>query len=77
MPITTTEIKKEQRDTMLTETLTSLWESSVRASHHFLTEGDIANLKPYVKEVMHAIDRCSLPVKGRNMRRSAAYRTAK
>lgn len=56
MPITTTEIKKEQRDTMLTETLTSLWESSVRASHHFLTEGDIANLKPYVKEVMHAID---------------------
>lgn len=53
---TVTEIRKEQRDTALTEALAYLWERSVRASHHFLTEGDIANLKPYVKEVMHAID---------------------
>lgn len=56
MPITTTEIKKEQRDTALIEALTCLWENSVRASHHFLTEVDIANLKPYVKEALQAID---------------------
>lgn len=56
MPITTTEIKKEQRDTALIEALTCLWENSVRTSHHFLTEVDIANLKPYVKEALQAID---------------------
>ena len=56
MLITTTEIKKEQRDTALIEALTCLWENSVRASHHFLTEVDIANLKPYVKEALQAID---------------------
>ena len=61
---TVTEIRKEQRDTMLTETLTSLWESSVRASHHFLTEGDIANLKPYVKEALQAIDTLLITSKG-------------
>lgn len=53
---TITEIQRDRRDTALIETLTNLWERSVRASHHFLTEGDIANLKPYVKEALQAID---------------------
>lgn len=53
---TVTEIRKEQRDTALTEALAYLWERSVRASHHFLKEGDIANLKPYVKEALLTID---------------------
>lgn len=52
---TITEIQRDKRDTALIETLTHLWERSVRASHHFLTEGDIANLKPYVKEALQAI----------------------
>lgn len=53
--MTITEIQKDKRDTALIETLTCLWERSVRASHHFLKEGDIANLKPYVKEALQAI----------------------
>lgn len=53
---TITEIQRDKRDTALIETLTHLWERSVRASHHFLTEGDIANLKPYVKEALLTID---------------------
>ena len=52
---TVTEIGKEQRDIALIETLTSLWERSVRASHNFLKEDDIANLKPYVKEALQAV----------------------
>lgn len=54
--ITTNQVNKEQRTGALVEALADLWESSVRASHHFLTEGDIANLKPYVKEALQAID---------------------
>ena len=52
---TVTEIRKEQRDTALTEALAYLWERSVRASHNFLKECDIANLKPYVKEALQAV----------------------
>ena len=52
---TITEIQRDKRDTAIIETLTHLWERSVRASHHFLTEGDIANLKPYVKEALQAV----------------------
>jgi putative acetyltransferase len=32
------------------EELVELWERSVRASHHFLTEGDIVGLRPFVRE---------------------------
>ena len=52
---TITEIQRDKRDTAIIETLACLWERSVRASHHFLTEGDIANLKPYVKEALLVI----------------------
>lgn len=52
---TITEIQRDKRDTAIIKTLTHLWERSVRASHHFLTEGDIANLKPYVKEALQVI----------------------
>lgn len=36
--------------------LTSLWEDSVRATHHFLTEQDIQNLKPMVYEGLNTIN---------------------
>ena len=37
------------RTDILLNALTSLWEASVRSTHHFLTEGEILNLVPYVK----------------------------
>lgn len=40
----------DTRDTSLTTALLRLWEESVRASHHFLSPGDIEALKPFVVE---------------------------
>ena len=39
-----------ERTPVLIETLTQLWEKSVQASHHFLSESDIRRLIPFVKE---------------------------
>jgi putative acetyltransferase len=36
--------------------LTELWESSVRATHHFLTDTDIAALRPLVAEELAGSD---------------------
>lgn len=43
-------IPPSERDSGLLNSLTALWEASVRATHHFLREADIENLKPYVTE---------------------------
>lgn len=43
-------IPPAERDGGLLNALTTLWEASVRATHHFLREADIENLKPYVTE---------------------------
>ena len=37
------------RTNALIDALTTLWEASVRATHHFLTEDDIQKLTPFVK----------------------------
>ncbi|MDE6451689.1 MAG: GNAT family N-acetyltransferase [Odoribacter sp.] len=42
-------LPSERNDGLLNR-LTVLWEASVRATHHFLQEADIQNLKPYVME---------------------------
>ena len=34
------------------DTLVALWERSVRATHHFLTEADIGALRPLVREAL-------------------------
>ena len=39
----------------MTETLTRLWESSVRATHHFLSEADIEALRPQVGEAFQGV----------------------
>lgn len=39
-----------ERTDVLTDALTALWEASVRATHHFLTEEDIRKLLPFVRE---------------------------
>lgn len=51
------------------EWLTELWEASVRATHHFLSEGDICEIREYVpmalRGVQHlviVVDRSHVPV---------------
>lgn len=44
-----------ERDGKLTDALTALWEASVRATHHFLTEEDIHKLAPFVREGLSGI----------------------
>lgn len=45
-------INKEDMDNIL-----DVWESSVRATHHFLNEEDIISLKPQVKEGAYYVDK--------------------
>lgn len=45
------------RPEALINRLLSLWESSVRATHHFLSEKDITHLRPVVAEAL-----CHIPV---------------
>ena len=45
-----------ERTPVLIETLTRLWEKSVQASHHFLSESDIHRLIPFVKEGLTQIE---------------------
>lgn len=44
--INMTAVEKDQRSPMLIGKLLEIWEASVRASHHFLTEADIVRLAP-------------------------------
>ena len=44
------------RTPTLINALTALWERSVRATHHFLTEDDIQRLTPFVKMGLSGID---------------------
>lgn len=48
-------IPPSERNEGLLNRLTALWEASVRATHHFLRETDIENLKPYVTEGLASI----------------------
>ncbi|MDE5947961.1 MAG: GNAT family N-acetyltransferase [Prevotella sp.] len=43
-------ITPSERSGWFLNRLATLWEASVRATHHFLCEADIENLKPYVTE---------------------------
>lgn len=40
----------------LIDALAAVWEASVRATHHFLTEDDIQKLKPFVKTGLSGIE---------------------
>lgn len=44
------------RTDALIDALTTLWEASVRATHHFLTEEDIQKLIPFVKMGVSGIE---------------------
>lgn len=45
----------EQRDAYLIERLTQVWESSVRATHTFLSEGDIVEIRDYVPMALQGV----------------------
>lgn len=49
-------IENPDRTDTLIDTLTTLWEASVRATHHFLTEDDIQKLTPFVKMGLSGIE---------------------
>ena len=42
----------EERTPRLLEQLTAVWESSVRATHHFLSPEEIAAIRPYVPQAL-------------------------
>ena len=54
MNITT--IEKDQRSPILIGKLLEIWEVSVRASHHFLTEADIIRLTPQAENALRCIE---------------------
>ena len=49
-------IEKAVRDPELIAEMLGIWESSVRASHHFLTDVDILRLMPQAEEALHQIE---------------------
>ena len=48
-------IEKDDRTLELVAGLLGIWEASVRASHHFLTEEDIRSLCPQAEEAVRQI----------------------
>lgn len=46
------EIKKEDRNDNLIQELVKVWENSVRATHKFLSNGVILEIKKYVPEAV-------------------------
>lgn len=43
-------------DSSLTEKLLSIWESSVRATHLFLSDGEIKKIKKYVSQALNGVE---------------------
>lgn len=48
-------IAPEERTDTLISALTVLWEASVRETHHFLSEGEIQEIKRYVPEALRHV----------------------
>lgn len=44
------------RDPLLIQKLLEVWESSVRATHLFLSDNDINNIKEYVPQALKEVD---------------------
>lgn len=49
-------IVSPNRTSCLIESLVELWDASVRASHHFLTDENIRNLTLFVRDALFEID---------------------
>ena len=50
-----TQVKKEKRGADVVESLLAVWESSVRASHDFLKEGNVEYLRPFVEQGLQEV----------------------
>ncbi|MBQ4615931.1 MAG: GNAT family N-acetyltransferase [Mailhella sp.] len=50
-----TQVKKEKRGADFVEGLLAVWESSVRATHDFLKEGDVEYLRPFVEQGLQEV----------------------
>ena len=48
-------IEIKERDSALMERLLNVWESSVRATHLFLSENEIENIKRYVPQALREV----------------------
>lgn len=53
--MTIREITVSSRTDGLVASLMRLWDASVRTTHHFLTDGDITRLRPFVDQGLRAI----------------------
>lgn len=53
--MTIREIPATSRTDALIASLTRLWDASVRTTHHFLTDGDIMRLRPFVDQGLRTI----------------------
>ncbi len=51
------EVKREERNENLIRELLKVWESSVRATHEFLSKEEILEIKKYVPEALSSISR--------------------
>ena len=49
------QVGKEERGESLTLALLAVWESSVRATHGFLREGDVEYLRPFVRQALKEV----------------------
>lgn len=54
-PIHIRRVGTEERTDTLISALTGLWEASVRETHHFLSEQEIQEIKPYVPEALRHV----------------------
>lgn len=48
-------IEIETRNSLLIGQLLDVWESSIKATHHFLSENEIENIKKYVPQALREI----------------------
>ena len=59
-------IEIQERTPELIAQLVNLWEGSVKATHHFLSEAEIAAIKPYVPQGLAAIPHLIIAKEGEN-----------
>ena len=59
-------IEIQDRTPELIEQLVALWEGSVKATHHFLSDAEIAAIKPYVPQGLTAIPHLVIAKEGEN-----------
>ena len=45
----------KERDTILVEQLLKVWESSVKATHLFLSDDEISSIKQYVPQALNSV----------------------